>query len=159
MNFKNYTKEDYKKAFTELCFFLDEFDDKELEKIPKKELDYYYNNRDTTYKFECDIEEPFDNIEMMHLTEILLANIYEKYLSNDEEKQKLQKRRTEYYRKSELEKSQKYDTNLFKESPKNIKPENTQIIVKKEGIIKRIITKLKSLFKRKQNWHKTEKMI
>ena len=151
MNYNSYTSDEYRKAFTELCFFLDEFDDSELNKIPSKELDYYYNNRDTSYKFECDLDKPIENIEMMHLTEILLVNIYEKYLSEDDEKKILSKRRKNYYNQIELEKNQKYDVDIFKKKIEKKEAESTQMTVKKEGIIKRIITKLINIFKIREN--------
>ena len=146
MKNNQFTSDEYRKAFTELCFFLDEFDDNELNKIPAKELNYYYENRDTTYNFECELDEPIEDIKMMHLTEILLANIYEKYLANDEEKQRLSKKRKDYYNKIEYEKSQNYDIDLFKNKRKETKTQETQMIVKKDGILKRIINKIRNIF-------------
>ena len=146
MKNNQFTSDEYRKAFTELCFFLDEFDDNELNKIPAKELNYYYENRDTTYNFECELDEPIEDIKMMHLTEILLANIYEKYLANDEEKQRLSKKRKDYYNKIDCEKSQNYDIDLFKNKRKEKKTQETQMIVKKDGILKRIINKIRNIF-------------
>lgn len=146
MKNNQFTSDEYRKAFTELCFFLDEFDDNELNKIPAKELNYYYENRDTTYNFECELDEPIEDIKMMHLTEILLANIYEKYLANDEEKQRLSKKRKDYYNKIEYEKSQNYDIDLFNNKRKETKTQETQMIVKKDGILKRIINKIRNIF-------------
>ena len=141
----------YKKALVEVDAVLSCLDYNEYKKIPANIIDAIENNKDEEYTYDYDEELEYEDWSLMPETKAILYNIFKKYLATEEQRKYLQqKERLESY-KIESEKIKKYNSeNLFKkekEVKKVEQEENNELIVKRDSSFKRILEKLKSIFR------------
>lgn len=143
----------YKKALVEVDAVLSCLDYNEYKKIPANIIDAIENNKDEEYTYDYDEELEYEDWSLMPETKAILYNIFKKYLATEEQRKYLQqKERLENY-KIESEKIKKYNSeNLFKkekgqEEEKNVQEENNKLIVKRDSSFKKILEKLKSIFR------------
>lgn len=141
----------YKKALVEVDAVLSCLDYNEYKKIPANIIDAIENNKDEEYMYEYDEELEYEDWSLMPETKAILYNIFKQYLATEEQRKYLQqKERLENY-KIESEKIKKYNSeNLFKkekEVKKVEQEENNELIVKRDSSFKRILEKLKSIFR------------
>ena len=141
----------YKKALVEVDAVLSCLDYNEYKKIPANIIDAIENNKDEEYMYEYYEELEYEDWSLMPETKAILYNIFKQYLATEEQRKYLQqKERLENY-KIESEKIKKYNSeNLFKkekEVKKVEKEENNELIVKRDSRFKRILEKLKSIFR------------
>ena len=141
----------YKKALVEVDAVLSCLDYNEYKKIPANIIDAIENNKDEEYMYDYDEELEYEDWSLMPETKAILYNIFKKYLATEEQRKYLQqKERLENY-KIESEKIKKYNSeNLFKkekEVKKDEQEENNELIVKRDSSFKRILEKLKSIFR------------
>lgn len=141
----------YKKALVEVDAVLSCLDYNEYKKIPTNIIDAIENNKDEEYTYDYDEELEYEDWSLMPETKAILYNIFKKYLATEEQRKYLkQKERLENY-KIESEKIKKYNSeNLFKkekEVKKVEQEENNELIVKRDSSFKRILEKLKSIFR------------
>lgn len=141
----------YKKALVEVDAVLSCLDYNEYKKIPTNIIDAIENNKDEEYTYDYDEELEYEDWSLMPETKAILYNICKKYLATEEQRKYLQqKERLENY-KIESEKIKKYNSeNLFKkekEVKKVEQEENNELIVKRDSSFKRILEKLKSIFR------------
>ena len=141
----------YKKALVEVDAVLSCLDYNEYKKIPANIIDAIENNKDEEYTYDYDEELEYEDWSLMPETKAILYNIFKKYLATEEQRKYLQqKERLENY-KIESEKIKKYNSeNLFKkekEVKKVEQEENNELIVKRDSSFKRILKKLKSIFR------------
>ena len=141
----------YKKALVEVNAVLSCLDYNEYKKIPANIIDAIENNKDEEYMYDYDEELEYEDWSLMPETKAILYNIFKKYLATEEQRKYLQqKERLENY-KIESEKIKKYNSeNLFKkekEVKKVEQEENNELIVKRDSSFKRILEKLKSIFR------------
>ena len=141
----------YKKALVEVDAVLSCLEYNEYKKIPANIIDAIENNKDEEYMYEYDEELEYEDWSLMPETKAILYNIFKQYLATEEQRKYLQqKERLENY-KIESEKIKKYNSeNLFKkekEVKKVEQEENNELIVKRDSSFKRILEKLKSIFR------------
>lgn len=143
----------YKKALVEVDAVLSCLDYNEYKKIPTNIINAIENNKDEEYMYEYDEELEYEDWSLMPETKAILYNIFKQYLATEEQRKYLQqKERLENY-KIESEKIKKYNSeNLFKkekgqEEEKNVQEENNKLIVKRDSSFKKILEKLKSIFR------------
>ena len=141
----------YKKALVEVDAVLSCLDYNEYKKIPSNIIDAIEINKDEEYTYDYDEELEYEDWSLMPETKAILYNIFKKYLATEEQRKYLQqKERLENY-KIESEKIKKYNSeNLFKkekEAKKVEQEENNELIVKRDSSFKRILEKLKSIFR------------
>lgn len=141
----------YKKALVEVDAVLSCLDYNEYKKIPTNIINAIENNKDEEYMYEYDEELEYEDWSLMPETKAILYNIFKQYLATEEQRKYLQqKERLENY-KIESEKIKKYNSeNLFKkekEVKKVEQEENNELIVKRDSSFKRILEKLKSIFR------------
>ena len=141
----------YKKALVEVDAVLSCLDYNEYKKIPANIINAIENNKDEEYTYDYDEEIEYEEWLLMPETKAILYNIFKKYLATEEQRKYLQqKERLENY-KIESEKIKKYNSeNLFKkgkEAKKVEQEENNELIVKRDSSFKRILEKLKSIFR------------
>lgn len=141
----------YKKALVEVDAVLSCLDYNEYKKIPANIIDAIENNKDEEYTYDYDEELEYEDWSLMPETKAILYNIFKKYLATEEQRKYLQqKERLENY-KIESKKIKKYNSeNLFKkekEVKKVEQEENNELIVKRDSSFKRILEKLKSIFR------------
>ena len=141
----------YKKALVEVDAVLSCLDYNEYKKIPTNIIDAIENNKDEEYTYDYDEELEYEDWSLMPETKAILYNIFKKYLATEEQRKYLQQKERLGNYKIESEKIKKYNSeNLFKkekEVKKVEQEENNELIVKRDSSFKRILEKLKSIFR------------
>ena len=141
----------YKNAFKEVYVILDSLVEEDYKKIPPELIETIYQNMNQDYKYELDEEQELSTQKMLPETKAILFNIFRDYLSTEEQKQKIIRMQKEERQKNELKKREQYNTDVFanKEQTNNpeIQKEQVSLIKYKESIFKKIINKIKNIFK------------
>lgn len=141
----------YKNAFKEVYVILDSLVEEDYKKIPPELIEIIYRNMNQDYKYELDEEQELSTQKMLPETKAILFNIFRDYLSTEEQKQKIIRMQKEERQKNELKKREQYNTDVFanKEQTNNpeIQKEQVSLIKYKENIFKKIINKIKNIFK------------
>lgn len=148
----------YKKALCEVDDILENTDKSLIDMIPISFLKWIKDNKLKDYKTLIKNDIPIEKQELQLETEAIISLIFRKYWSTDEEKREFAEKDKEEYLTEEELKRQQYTVDL-KEMLKNTRKKevtemeqesNALIEVKKEeGIFRKIINKIKSLFKNK----------
>ena len=140
-----------KKALVEVDAVLSCLDYNEYKKIPANIIDAIENNKDEEYTYDYDEELEYEDWSLMPETKAILYNIFKKYLATEEQRKYLQQKERLGNYKIESEKIKKYNSeNLFKkekEVKKVEQEENNELIVKRDSSFKKILEKLKSIFR------------
>ena len=144
---------EYKQSLTEvntiLCFMEKEY----VNKLPDKLIIFIKKNMDNSYISNINVNTPINEQPLKKDTRILLSLIYRNYWCSQEKKEELLKE--DAYLKSEYEKEirKKYNPDsIFKNKKQNIISEESTVdtvsmVEYKESIFKRIINKIKGIFK------------
>lgn len=145
--------DDIKKALVEVDLIIEQVIPKEQTlKIPKKFKDFIKNNKDPNYLFKYNFEKELQEQVLMNDTKILLGMLYLNYWATDDEKKEINHILDENEKKYIEQISEKYSTNnIFKKQEKKYGEEMAEInlpVKHKEGMIKKIIKFIKSIFKR-----------
>lgn len=145
--------DDIKKALVEVDLIIEQVIPKEQTlKIPKKFKDFIKNNKDPNYLFKYNFEKELKEQVLMNDTKILLGMLYLNYWATDDEKKEINHILDENEKKYIEQISEKYSTNnIFKKQEKKYGEEMAEInlpVKHKEGMIKKIIKFIKSIFKR-----------
>lgn len=145
--------DDIKKALVEVDLIIEQVIPKEQTlKIPKKFKDFIKNNKDPNYLFKYNFEKELEEQVLMNDTKILLGILYLNYWATDDEKKEINHILDENEKKYIEQISEKYSTNnIFKKQEKKYGEEMAEInlpVKHKEGMIKKIIKFIKSIFKR-----------
>ncbi len=143
----------YARAYTEVLEILKHIPEDELERIPKAELQYYEDNCDKNYKYEYDQELDVDKQAISREANTVIVALYMNYFANENQKGIIEKILKQNSIEEEKAKSEKYDVNkIFEKNQQNneINNENLPVDISKNenNFIKRIINKIKSLFKK-----------
>lgn len=140
-------------AIVEVLEILSQMKEEQLNKIPKKFITFLEDNASKTYKCNLDKNISIKNQNLKEETKAFLALIYLSYwCKNEDEKNKYIEKLKNNEREYQKELSKKYNIdNLFKkeENPKEqvIRQEqNTQLVVKKKGIMFMLISKIRNYF-------------
>lgn len=148
-----YTKEDYAKAYTEVLEILKCMSSESVKKIPKEKIEMYEHLKDKSYNYKYNEEMEFDNQNVSHLAQIIIANLYVEYLADEEEKQIIKEYDKKELEELEEEKKETYNINNLFNNKKtvidNINNEEKQSLepYKKYNIFKKIIEKIRTIFK------------
>lgn len=145
--------DDIKKALVEVDLIIEQVIPKEQTlKISKKFKDFIKNNKDPNYLFKYNFEKELEEQVLMNDTKILLGMLYLNYWATDDEKKEINHILDENEKKYIEQISEKYSTNnIFKKQEKKYGEEMAEInlpVKHKEGMIKKIIKFIKSIFKR-----------
>lgn len=143
-----YTNEDYSKAYSEVLEVLRYIPKVDLVKIPKDEIMFYIKNMDNKHNYKYNFNKPFEDQKLMRLSKIIISNIYIKYLAKNKE-ELLENERKEIL-KLEEENRKIYNTdNIFRNKNLDIEKDenNSLIVIEKEGFFRKIIDKIRRLFK------------
>ena len=126
----------YKKALVEVDAVLSCLDYHEYKKIPTNIINAIENNKDEEYMYEYDEELEYEDWSLMPETKAILYNIFKQYLATEEQRKYLQ------YNSENLFKKEK-----GQETEKVVQEENNKLIVKRDLSFKKILAKLKSIFR------------
>lgn len=139
----------YKKSFVEVQAILSCLNINDYKKIPVDIINALEENKDKNYKYEYDENLEYNSWNLMAETKAILYNLYKNYLATEEQRKVLiEKEKNELY-KIEEAKKKKYSTEIFND--KNEISSNILIKNKEEILLKKIINKILSFFK-KENW-------
>lgn len=137
----------YAQAYVEILEIIRNMDQDYKEKIPKKLLDFFEKNKDSSYKYN--IEEN-QSITFSQKTIDLLAMLELKYLATETEKELLKQALDENDKKYQTELREKYNPdNLFKNKATKVETiieNSTAMIEHKESIFTKIKNWLKRTF-------------
>lgn len=145
----------YAKACTELLEIIKYLPKEEYEKIPKEKITVWEQNKDIDYEFKIDPNQPIEEQNISIKTNAMIIALFKECFASEKQKEKLQRILKQNDLEIQKEKQQKYSyENIFKtenkkEAVNEVKEENLAVMkVEKESIIKRIIMKIKNIFKR-----------
>ena len=143
-----------KRAISEVIEILNHTDKKIVEKIPKKFIEFLFENADNDYKPNIDFYNEKWEQFVQEDTQAILAMIYRDYIVSEDEKIRLLKEEKDEKIKLENELMEKYNPdNMFKKKNKeeNIQINNVQLIeIKETSWFKRVINKILKFFGRKK---------
>lgn len=142
-------------AYSEVCTILNMLEDEYKERVPKNVMDFFEEERDKEYNPIIDVNIPLEKQNLKRKTIVLLAILNLNYwCDSEEEKQEILDsfaKNEELKRLKEKELTENYNiNNLFNkiENTEN-KTEVSLIEYKEQNFIQKIISKIKSLFRRK----------
>lgn len=142
-------------AYSEVCTILNMLEDEYRERVPKNIIDFFEEERDKEYNPIIDVNIPLEKQNLKRKTIVLLAILNLNYwCDSEEEKQEILDsfaKNEELKRLKEKELTENYNiNNLFNkiENTEN-KTEVSLIEYKEQNFIQKIISKIKSLFRRK----------
>lgn len=142
---------EYSEAIVEVLDILKYSEDDIINKIPKNLINFWQENKSETYKCSLDHNKPITEMNLKNKTRAIIAMIYLNYLCDGSERKELQLK----LKKNEEELRKKYNMdNTFKRRAtkidKSINEEKKYIcmIEYKESFFKKIINKIKKIFKR-----------
>lgn len=142
-------------AYSEVCTILNMLEDEYKERVPKNVMDFFEEERDKEYNPIIDVNIPLEKQNLKRKTLVLLAILNLNYwCDSEEEKQEILDsfaKNEELKRLKEKELTENYNiNNLFNkiENTEN-KTEVSLIKYKEQNFIQKIISKIKSLFRRK----------
>ena len=145
----------YARAYTEVLEILKHIPKDELERIPKSELQFYEDNCDKNYKYEYNLDLAVDKQAISKEANTVIVALYMNYFANEKQKGIIEKILKQNSIEEEKAKNEKYDVNKIFEKNQNEhnganKSENLPIDISnnQESFIKKIINKIKSLFKK-----------
>lgn len=105
----------YRKALVEVIQVLNNAEDKLVEKIPKKFINFLYENQDKDYQVYIDFADEEWQEQLMDETRAILSLIYRDFIVSKEERQELLKEEKKEQLKREEELREKYNPDkLFK---------------------------------------------
>ena len=150
---------DLSKAYVEILEILSNMEQKYVDKIPKKLLELFNEEKDKDYKIEINPNISLADQNLQRKTLALLAMLNLNYwCENEEEKQEILKIYADNDKKMEKEIRERYNPdNLFKKKEQiskdsennELEQENKQLIEYKElNIIQKILQKIMKFFKR-----------
>lgn len=144
----------YKNAFSEVYEILNLLDKEEYKKIPQDVINVIETNRNCEYNYQINNEIELYKQPMLTETKAILYNIFRDYLSTQNQRQKIIEMQNIEREKLEETKRARYNSkDIFKRREENkmynidTKICNQIIIEKKESFIKKLIRKLKNIFK------------
>lgn len=142
-------------AYSEVYAILNMIEDEYRERVPKNIIDFFEEERDKEYNPIIDVNIPLEKQNLKRKTIVLLAILNLNYwCDSEEEKQEILDsfaKNEELKRLKEKELTENYNiNNLFNkiENTEN-KTEVCLIEYKEQNFIQKIISKIKSLFRRK----------
>ena len=142
-------------AYSEVSTILNMLEDEYKERVPKNVMDFFEEERDKEYNPIIDVNIPLEKQNLKRKTLVLLAILNLNYwCDSEEEKQEILDsfaKNEELKRLKEKELTENYNiNNLFNkiENTEN-KTEVSLIEYKEQNFIQKIISKIKSLFRRK----------
>ena len=160
---------EFRRTLCDIDIILNILPDEDKNKIPSKLRNFIFENRLENYESTIDIEIPIEEQEIHPDTQTFLGMLYLNYWCKDEEeKRELKNLFAENEKKYQKEQNEKYEVfkannNVQEQVPvseeiqsEEVKVEQdteqvqeTQMVVYKENIFKRILNKIFGIFRRK----------
>ena len=144
----------YANAMAEVIYYLKGIKQEDIDKIPKKLMQYLNENASKEYKCDFDYNKPLKDLKLLDETRGIIGMIcYNYWCITEIQKRQYLKRLSENEQKYQRVLYEKYNPdNIFK-NKKTESIETTsdmvEIVEYKESILKKIINKIKNIFARK----------
>lgn len=144
----------YSNAYKEVLVVLNNLVQEDYQKIPKEYIKFLEDNCTKNYVFEYDLSKPFNEQVLLEDSKYILFGFFQNFGATDKQKEKIESFKSNYYNKFEEEKRDKYNPNdLFKSREnKTYREQNEEnemyMITYKESFVKKIINKIRRVFKR-----------
>ena len=141
-------------AMAEVIYYLKGIKQEDIDKIPKKLMQYLNENASKEYKCDFDYNKPLKDLKLLDETRGIIGMIcYNYWCITEIQKRQYLKRLSENEQKYQRVLYEKYNPdNIFK-NKKTESIETTsdmvEIVEYKETILKKIIHKIKNIFSRK----------
>ena len=138
-------------AYAEIIEILQYMSDEDYYKIPKEELNIFFENADSDYLFKYDPDKTPEENNIMPRTKEILAYLFEKYWADESQKEII----TNYFDEKEhiIKEKVKDASEIFSSNVdeanldnKQVNENETGLIVKETNIFKKILLKIKSFF-------------
>jgi len=138
-------------AYAEIIEILQYMSDEDYYKIPKEELNIFFENADSEYLFKYDPDKTPEENNIMPRTKEILAYLFEKYWANESQKEII----TNYFDEKEhiIKEKVKDASEIFSSNVDEANSDNKQVnenetglIVKETNLFKKILLKIKSFF-------------
>ena len=147
-------EDEYKKSMAEAVDVINNSGKEIINKIPKKVYNFLKNNMDKDYIVNIDYSQKDWNKQLRNYTNEILAILYIYYITSNDERKRIieEKYEEEVLRQKNLK--EKYNTdNMFKKPGQTENDDtyknNLPVIAKKESLFKRLINRIKAIFRHK----------
>lgn len=142
-----------RQAYSEIDEFLSLLTKEQIKKIPLKLREFFKEEKDKEYKKQIDSEIPIKDQNLKSETLAIIAMLNLQYWCEDEqEKERLKKVYAQNEKIYQEALQVKFNPdNMFKQRTSNVetkKVKNTEMVVYKESIIKRILNRMKKIFRK-----------
>lgn len=139
---------EYKEAIAETLDILYNSDKYIINKIPKKLIDFFEENKSQTYKSNLDYNQEITEMNLKPKTKSIISMLYLNYICDKDEKIKLRKKMEQNEKVYQEILSKKYSTeNLFSKNKKIKNNIETDMIKTEESNFKKILIKIKKIFR------------
>ena len=143
--------EEYSEAVVEVLDILEHTRKTDVEKIPKKLLDFFEGVKSSTYISKIDHSKKLNTQDLKPKTRAIISMLYRNYWCPPEEKEQFENIMKQNYEKEQEALREKYNpNNIFKEKKEVVIEETstTEMTIYKESIFKRFINKIRKIFKK-----------
>ncbi len=136
-------------AMAEVIWYLNGIKEDDIDKIPKKIINFIKENASKDYKCTFDYNRPLKELNLLDDTRGIIGMLCYKYWCTTKEQKEMYIKKLNSNEKNYQNKiNEKYNPdNLFKSINRRVNENNTNMIEYKESILQRIIVKIKSLWK------------
>ncbi len=144
---------EYKQSLKEVNTILNFMGKEYINKLPNKLVSFIKENMDNSYISNINVNTPINEQPIKNDTKILLSLLYRHYWCSEEKKRELLKEDVHLKNEREKEIREKYNPdNIFKNKQQKIISEesvvnNVSMVEYKESIFKRILKKIKCIFR------------
>ena len=142
-------KVEYANAYTEVLEILKYISKEDFNKIPNDKIKLFETNANSNYNFHYNPEKTLEEQNISKITKGIIALLFKDYWANEKQKKKIIEIYNNQKIKSEEEKRNLYDTDIFKDKCNKVESENKHefmMIKYQEPLIKRILNKIIDIF-------------
>jgi len=138
---------EYSEAISEILDILENSDDSICEKIPNQLIEFWKNNKSTTYIPKLDHSKPLNEMKLKEKTKDMITMIYLNYLCDESKKNSAKGIIKENEKNYQIMLREKYNPdNIFKNQNKE-KTETLSVVEYKESIFSKIIKSIRRFFR------------
>ena len=142
--------ENYQNAYTEVWTILKYVSKTDMEKIPKKLIKFFADNRNKAYNFKYNPSKNINEQNISETAKYIIAILFRDYWATPEQKNKILAKEKYDLEKIEEDKGIKYNKNIFEERQKKdesyIEKRENEIVVVKKNFIQKILEKINNIF-------------
>ena len=144
----NGSRNQYAQAYSEVVCLLKYFPEEYINKLPSKLLEMFEKKSREEFYIKIDVNKSLKEQYICEETKTVLATLNYNYWSNEIEKEKFKRKFIENEQVYQQKLAEKYNPdNLFKNNQEEVSAENVCMIEYKESWIRKIMNKIKNVFR------------